>query len=619
METSAGLKNSLVAVFLVLTTKMLCYDISNEVLCMKLKKTIWLSCCFLVALSACSKPVPQESVQEGNLTKTQEEFNAFMHEQLLEELQEDYYTLHSSLEDPQAYGIDVSKVEKTFGRIDAASMEEERTDIQFDKEKLQKFDVQDLTPQQKDTYNIYMYQLSVSEKLSNPKFDYIGSAFSPLTGLQVSFPQIFSDWKLYSQQDAQDLILMVEDVDDYVQSAIDYTYVQNEKGLLCMNFDEVIDYSQKVLDKGEDSSALTSMEDQIDELDLADAKEKELKKQLKEAFTDSYLHGYQLIVQAMQDLQANGVNHASGLSLLEGGKEYYEVLFQSQIGSDTSIQDIEDMMKEKGEAHMQEMAKYMGNSLSFLMMKTDYDSYEAMLKDIQGQFFKNFPEIDSLDYEIKDMEEDIATDNGMLAYYLIPTLDGDVTGQLRVNPHASDFKNLQTFTTVAHEGMPGHMYQFNYAREHLSEPMRWSILGSIAYQEGYATYAEFYSVRYLKGLNVNDLKAYTEYMQYVNTLVILLDIGIHYEGWDIQTSQEKMEEYGLPIDQALYDQLLYSPCAFEPYYVGFEEIMSMKDTVKKKLGKRYDEKEFHTALLEAGAAPFDIVWEHINAYIETKS
>lgn len=583
---------------------------------MKRKRIFILCICGLFVLSACAKTEEKQNIPEEDLSPQQEEFNSFMHEQLLEELQEDYYTLHAYLENPEDYGVDMSKVEKTFGRTDAATMEKQRSDIKVAKDQLQTFDVEELTQEQQDTYAIYLYQLSVSEKLSDPRFDYTGSLFSPMTGLQVSFPQILSDWKLYDEQDAQDLILMVEDVDDTVQSAIDYTYIQNEKGYLSIQFQDVIDYAQEVLEKGDDSPVLDSMEDQVEKLELSDPREKELKTQLKEAFTDSYLHGYQLLVQAMQDLQTNGDNHPSGLASTDVGKAYYEALFTSQIGSDKSVEEVQSMMEEKAETHLEEMVQYMDSSLSFLSLQTDYDSYESILKDIQNQMFQDFPDIQLKAYEIKDIAKDIATDNGVLAYYMIPSLDGELTGQLRVNPHTSDLKSLQTYTTVAHEGMPGHMYQYNYAREHLSEPMRWSLLGSTAYQEGYATYAEFYSVRYLKGFNSKDLKAYTEYMKYLNTLTVLADIGIHYENWDLETCQENMEEYGLPVTQELYDQLVYSPCAFEPYYVGYEEIMTMKDKAKEELRSHYNEKEFHTALLEAGAAPFDIVWNHVNAYID---
>ncbi len=96
------------------------------------KKIGILLLCFVVLLSGCSssnKTAHKEEPEE-ELTEYQEEFNDFLKDQLVETLESDYYTLHSYLKDPETYDIDTETVEKTFGRMDAASMEEDRKEIQ---------------------------------------------------------------------------------------------------------------------------------------------------------------------------------------------------------------------------------------------------------------------------------------------------------------------------------------------------------------------------------------------------------------------------------------------------------------------------------------------------------
>ncbi|MDB7985798.1 DUF885 domain-containing protein [Faecalicoccus pleomorphus] len=574
------------------------------------KKIGILLLCFVVLLSGCSssnKTAYKEEPEE-ELTEYQEEFNDFLKDQLVETLESDYYTLHSYLKDPETYDIDSASVEKTFGRMDAASMEEDRKEIQETLDQLQAFDYEQLTDQQQDTYDIFTYTMECSKELSDPKFDYIASAFSPMTGIHVSFPTIFADWTFDSEQELKDLILMIQDVDDYTQSAIDYTYIQNEKGYLCLDFDSILSYCEKILDKGVESSVLKGLQDQVDALDLDSNQTKAYKQELEQAFSDSYLQAYQLIKTAMSDLKQNGNNHPNGLASFDVGKEYYSLLMKNNTGSDMEVIEVEDLMDTACKEHLQTFIENADSDMSFLFTSTNYTSYEQMLDDIQDQMFDDFPKVESLEYEIKDMEEDVASDNGVAAYFQIPEIDGDLKGQLRVNPNNNNMKAIDTYMTVAHEGMPGHMYQYNYAQEHISEPLRWSILASSAYQEGYATYAQHYSLRYLKGIKPKQLKAYSEYMLVIYNALVLADIGIHYYNWDQEKCQKEIEEnYGITIDEKQYNQLLYTPCAFEPYHTGYEQIMDLKERAKNTLKSDYNEKEFHTILLDCGPAPFFIV------------
>ena len=67
--------------------------------------------------------------------------------------------------------------------------------------------------------------------------------------------------------------------------------------------------------------------------------------------------------------------------------------------------------------------------------------------------------------------------------------------------------------------------------------------------------------------------------------------------------------------EAIYDQIVFNPSAFLSYYVGYQEIMLLKEDAQAELGDRFNEKEFNTALLKSGAAPFSVVERNIDAYV----
>ncbi|MCB6602740.1 DUF885 domain-containing protein, partial [Erysipelatoclostridium ramosum] len=97
-------------------------------------------------------------------------------------------------------------------------------------------------------------------------------------------------------------------------------------------------------------------------------------------------------------------------------------------------------------------------------IKTKYTDFESMLKDLENDCKDDFPSVGALDYKIKPIGEDLAS-GGVAAYFNIPALDGTTPKQIRVNmlEDALDVQSLETFSTVAHEGIPGHMYQIAYA------------------------------------------------------------------------------------------------------------------------------------------------------------
>ena len=108
------------------------------------------------------------------------------------------------------------------------------------------------------------------------------------------------------------------------------------------------------------------------------------------------------------------------------------------------------------------------------------------------------------------MNEELASKSGVTAYFNIPTLDGDSVKQLRVNPISNDVSSISTFSTVAHEGFPGHMYQYAYMYENVGSNYIKALSNISAYTEGYAVYAQYEALSYLDGVDQTLLEAYKE-------------------------------------------------------------------------------------------------------------
>ena len=252
------------------------------------------------------------------------------------------------------------------------------------------------------------------------------------------------------------------------------------------------------------------------------------------------------------------------------------------------------------------------------MPETGFNSYEEILEFAKQNLVNDFPEVNDLEYEIKDVNEQIASDTGVAAYFKVPTLDGNEKKQLRVNPKGSDISSIDTYMTVCHEGFPGHMYQYGYMYENVSSNLIKGLAQFNAYTEGYAVYAQYEALDYLTNIDPNLLTLYAENEQVSYCAIVAADIGIHYEGYTLEQFTDYMSQSGFALDEdsakALYAQLQANPAVFEPYYVGNEVIQDLKESAQEKLGEDFTDKGFNQAILECGNMPFEVVQRHVDSY-----
>ena len=594
------------------------------------KICVWLLAGLLVFSAAgCQPQEAQPQTQSDEPTAEQERFDAFIEKEFVDTMESDYTTAHVYLQDPEAFGVDPDQISVSLGtRMDEESQEEAMASFTATCEEFRTFDRDELSVEQQDIYDIFDYQVSLSEALSDAKFDYYAPLFESISGLHYQLPTLFADWQLRNEEDVQDLITLMSDVRPYVDSALEYTRTQEEKGLLMLDLDSVISYCEGIVESGEDSAVLQAMNDCIAALELGEEKTAQYQQQLADAFAESFLPAYADILDTMRDLQANGDNNEQGLAQFEHGKEYYALLLQQSVGSNKTPEEIKTMMEEAFNEHLQQLQlfamAYPEETQQVLeqdLPKTGYTSYDEILQDLQSHIFDDFPQVEDLRYQIEDVNEEIASDSGVAAYFNVPSLDGDTVKQLRVNPNNAGVDSIDTYATVAHEGFPGHMYQYAYMYENVDSNFIKALANVGAYTEGFAVYAQYESLKYLDGISQEVLDVYREYELLTYCLVIAADIGIHYEGWSLDEFENYFTEMGLSIGSgdALYAQLQANPAVFETYYVGYHEIMDLREKAEDALGENFDAKAFNEALLESGTAPFNVVERHIDAYIENAS
>lgn len=586
---------------------------------MNIKKItlLMLSAVMAFSFTGCSK---KDSGEE------QKKFDEFMKQEFVESMEQSYPNTHIILENPKNYGVDTSKTKVQIDKeLNETTMKENKELNEKSAKAFKEFDRDTLSDEQKETYDIYSYMLDYTTEMNDSKFDYMSMPLESMTGMHTQLPTLFSDWTLRNEQDVKDVITLMKSVRPYMDSILAYTKRQEEKGTLMLDIKSVKEYCEKVVKEDVNSSVLTGLNESIDNLKLGDDKTKQYKAELKKAFQEYFLPAYSDIIKTMKELDSSK-NNTLGLSHMKNGKEYYELLFKQATGTDKSIEDIKKELNSMSRSSLLAVQSVISKNKNLYdeyvngKIKTKYKDFESMLKDLDKDIKDDFPSVGTLNYRIRPIGEDLAS-GGVAAYFNIPALDGTTPKQIRVNmlEDALNVQSLETFSTVAHEGIPGHMYQIAYAYKNVKDPWRNSMASFLGYTEGYATYTELYALKYLDGVSADAVKLQQNMVVYQDCLIALADIGIHYEGWTKEDLSNFLEENGLGVSDVsdFYNQLQANPTAFLSYYVGYVQIANLKKDAQEELKDKFNDRDFHEAILKSGAAPFHVVEENVKDYIES--
>ncbi len=236
----------------------------------------------------------------------------------------------------------------------------------------------------------------------------------------------------------------------------------------------------------------------------------------------------------------------------------------------------------------------------------------VILKDLQVGMEKSFPALKEATYTVKyvpkAMEEHLSP-----AFYMIPAIDDYKDNVIYVN-QAHMGSELTLFTTLAHEGYPGHLYQTVYFAGRNPDPVR-SVFNFGGYVEGWATYAEMCSY-YLTPLPKEQATLLQKNASIMLGLYTLADIGIHYDGWSRMDTVAFFSSYGIgdvATIEKVYELIIGSPGNYLRYYVGYLEFLEMKKEWAAREGEAFSQREFHEAVLDVGPAPFEIVRKYAGA------
>lgn len=538
------------------------------------------------------------------------EFEEYAEELFRSQAASNTVNLHYTLKEPEKYGILESDV--TFGSCESNS-DAVKAAAENMRQALLEIAYDELDTQNKLTYDILIYQL----RMMNRCADYLlyEEPLGLVSGVQTQLPVVLSEYQFYDREDVDTYLALLKTTGEYFDSLIRFEREKSEAGLFMPDYaaDQVAEQCQAFIDMGNSNYLYSTFADRIEDVDELDEKEKsDYIQDNALAVNDYMIPAYEKLTAEIQNLKGRGKNE-KGLVYLPGGEEYYELAVQMATGSDRSVEEMRDLTRRQITDDLEAMEEVLGitaDEAQEAAASMEQESAELILSHLREELKNAFPEAPEVSLEVKfvpeEMEEHLSP-----AFYMIPAIDNTEENVIYIN-QAQMGDDLTLFTTLAHEGYPGHLYQTVYYESTDPEPIR-SLLDFGGYVEGWATYAEMGSY-YLAPLSKEQATLLQKNTSIILGLYALADIGIHYDGWSRMDTAAFFSAYGITDAEAverIYDLIIGSPANYLKYYIGYVEFLELKKDWVREMGDDFSQKEFHEAVLKVGPAPFDIVEDYM--------
>ena len=578
-------------------------------LILKHRKKIFLilPCCLLVILiSFLSGNAFWSSLHAESSDR---QFRTFTRSLFQTEVSANTISLHYTLRSPSDYGI--ADIPATYGSLSSDPVAA-KASVRNVLSSLQEFDPDTLSSENALTFKI----LDTYLKNASTGTDYLlyQEPLGPVSGIHTQLPVLLSEYSFYDTQDVETYLALLKETPSYFDSVIRFEQKKATSGLFMPDYqaDSVLDTCQSFIDMGKENYLVSTFNERIASLDLLPENKKDsFQKENMKLVTEEIYPAYQNLITAIKSLKGKGMNE-QGLSHFPYGKKYYEYLVRQTTGCNESISRLRLMTRAQILEDLSAMQKVLFPADAALTQASvlEQTSPDSMLDDLRSKITDTFPEIPDVDFQVKYVPESMQ-DYLSPAFYMIPAIDNLTENVIYIN-NGQTASGLNLYTTLAHEGYPGHLYQTVYFSASEPDPIR-SILDFGGYVEGWATYAEMMSY-YLAPLPKTEASLLQKNNSVILGLYALADMGIHYDGWSVTDTVRFFSDYGINdanAVQSVYELIIGSPANYLKYYIGYLKFYELKKEMADALGNQFSQKEFHRAVLDVGPAPFEIVYDEV--------
>lgn len=580
-------------------------------------------------------------------------FESFTENLFRAEVSANTLTLHYALADPASQGIKKSAVSLGTVSSDAPSAEETARLCQNYEKQLKNFHYSRLSKDNQLTLDMLLLYFHTRASLG--KNYILDEPLGPSLGIQAQLPVLLAEYAFYTKEDISDYLKLLGTIKPYFQSILDFEKEKISSGCFMSNttLDRILKQCSSFI-QNPDSNYMDDIFAQklktFSNPKLSQKDQEELCTYHHKLIIQQVIPAYQELVSGLKTLRGSGKN-SRGLAYFEGGRAYYLYLLQSQTGTYVPVKKIEQRLSAQLLKDYEEIQALLKADPSLASSLSQYSTAitltpSQMLEKLPSLMAGDFPELKNTTYELRSVHESMKSFLSP-AFYLTPPVDTGSPNVIYINDSGRS-TSLELFGTLAHEGFPGHLYQtVSFSR---SKPanIRYLITSS-GYVEGWATYVESYAYQYAASLMTNlsrnsassdfhdsdtsgtsdtSGKSSTSNMSSASNatrlawlnrsmnlcIYSLIDIGIHYRGWEQARVAAFLKAFGITNASAaseIYQYIVETPGNYLKYYWGYLNFLDLKKSCQNSMGADFDLKKFHRKIMEIGPVQFPVLEKYL--------
>lgn len=561
--------------------------------------------------------------------------------------------LHYTLAYPESSGI--KDYSLSLGTFDPTQLSGQKILLENRRTMINAFPARDLSPDNRLTQQIL--SLYYETQLLPARQYLLDEALSPSLGTQAQLPILLAEYTFRKEDDVRNYLKLLTSVDSYLESILSFEKLKAQNGTFMSDAtaDRIISQCSAFIKDPDDNYLASVFSEKIQSLSgISEQKKAAYQKLHNQILTGQVLPAYQSLIDGLYLLKGSGKN-PGGLCQFAGGKAYYEYLIKSSCGIYDTVPEIQSRLIHQFQTDLSLATKLMGSStatptfakdvflpiseaetgtpsgifsfsaglidaasgLSFTSTpSTAETSPEQILEDLQKQIQTDFPAVPSTSYEVKyvhpDLEEHLSP-----AFYLTPPIDTLSPNDIYINRHAN-MSGLELYTTLAHEGFPGHLYQTITFASSAPDPVRY-LPAMGGYVEGWATYAESFAYTYYQPDSTDGQLAWLN--RSLNLCMMsFLDTVIHYNSWNQERCATFLSQLGITdntIQKEIYQVIVEDPANYLKYYLGYLQFLDLQQEVRELAGDAFHLHSFHQKVLSAGPCQFPILKQWILTQYKT--
>lgn len=580
-------------------------------------------------------------------------FESFTENLFRAEVSANTLTLHYALADPASQGIKKPAVSLGTVSSDTASAEETARLCQNYEKQLKNFHYSRLSKDNQLTLDMLLLYFHTRASLG--KNYILDEPLGPSLGIQAQLPVLLAEYAFYTKEDISDYLKLLGTIKPYFQSILDFEKGKINSGCFMSNttLDRILEQCSSFI-QNPDSNYMDDIFAQklktFSNPKLSQKDQEELCTYHHKLIIQQVIPAYQELVSGLKTLRGSGKN-SRGLAYFEGGRAYYLYLLQSQTGTYVPVKKIEQRLSAQLLKDYEEIQTLLKSDPSLASSLSQYSTAitltpSQMLEKLPSLMAGDFPELKNTTYELRSVHESMKSFLSP-AFYLTPPVDTGSPNVIYINDSGRS-TSLELFGTLAHEGFPGHLYQtVSFSR---SKPanIRYLITSS-GYVEGWATYVESYAYQYAASLmtNLSRNSASSDFhdsdtsgtsdtsgrsstsnmpsasnatrLAWLNRsmnlcIYSLIDIGIHYRGWEQARVAAFLKAFGITNASAaseIYQYIVETPGNYLKYYWGYLNFLDLKKSCQNSMGADFDLKKFHRKIMEIGPVQFPVLEKYL--------